>query len=224
MKNRDDFRWSKTYDLIVGLPLILWFGYAAVRVRPDLAANARGMFLHPDQPLFYLRFFTLFSIIVFDLLLIYLVIVRKRPVKRSSGMAPRLCAVAGTFLGVAILNLRPANLTLLWQVAATFLVFLGSLGSVIVLAQLGKSFSIMPEARRLVTSGPYAYARHPLYAMELIATLGTAIQFTQPWAMFLALYVAALQILRTVFEERVLSDAYSEYADYRARVKRFGVI
>ena len=35
----------------------------------------------------------------------------------------------------------------------------------------------MPEARKLVTGGPYAYARHPLYAVEIITIVGTALQF-----------------------------------------------
>src|SRR5262249_11503016 len=146
------------------------------------------------------------------------------PVRRTSGIIPRLCGFAGTFLGVGILRLRPLELSLFWQSVAAALVFAGTLGSVIVLAKLGKSFAIMPEARVLVTSGPYRWARHPLYVMEIITLIGTAIQFQQPWAVLLALGVIALQIARTIFEERVLADAYPEYAAYRARVKRFGVI
>jgi protein-S-isoprenylcysteine O-methyltransferase Ste14 len=75
-----------------------------------------------------------------------------------------------------------------------------------------------------VTSGPYKWARHPLYAVEFLTLIGTAIQFAQPWAALLALGVIALQVLRTVFEEQVLSQTYPEYANYRTRVKRFGVI
>ncbi|HXR94387.1 MAG TPA: methyltransferase, partial [Rhizomicrobium sp.] len=93
-----------------------------------------------------------------------------------------------------------------------------------VLGQLGKAFSIMPEARLLVTGGPYAWARHPLYVMEFITLLGTAIQFAQPWAALLAIGVVVLQVLRTICEEQVLSEVYPEYASYQARVKRFGVI
>jgi protein-S-isoprenylcysteine O-methyltransferase Ste14 len=82
----------------------------------------------------------------------------------------------------------------------------------------------MPEARLLVTGGPYAWARHPLYVMELISITGTAIQFAQPWAALLAIGVVIFQVLRTICEERVLTDAYPEYARYRMRVKRFGLI
>ena len=100
---------------------------------------------------------------------------------------------------------------------------LGSLGSVIVLARLGKSFSIMPEARNLVTSGPYAWPAIRFTRWRFITLFGTAMQFQQPWAMLLALGVIALAVVRTAFEERVLADAYPEYASYRARVKRFGL-
>jgi protein-S-isoprenylcysteine O-methyltransferase Ste14 len=218
------YRRGKLYDLAAGLPLILWFGYNTARLRPNLAANARAVLEQPDSLLANVRFFALFAAVAFNLLLIYLVVVRTEPVRRSAGLMPRLCGFAGTFLGVGILYLKPVPLSPAWQVAAAALVFAGSLGSVIVLGRLGKSFSIMPEARALVTGGPYAYARHPLYAMEFLTLAGTAIQFAQPWAGLLALAVAALQVLRTVFEERVLAEAYPEYAAYRARVKRFGVI
>ena len=220
----DKFRQTKAYDFLAGLPLILWFGYGLINLRPSLAADARALLMQPDSLLFNLRFFALFAAAIFNLLLIYLVVVRTRPVRRAAGFGPRLCGFAGTFLGVAILNLKPVLLSLSWQAVAAGLVFAGSLGSAIVLAQLGKAFSIMPEARVLVTGGPYAWARHPLYVMEIITLIGTAIQFTQPWAALLALGVLVLQVSRTIFEERVLAEAYPDYAAYQVRVKRFGLI
>ena len=217
-------RRGKLYDLAAGLPLILWFGYGAIKLRPDLAADARALLAAPDSLLANLRFFALFAAMAFNLLLIYLIVVRTEPVRRASGILPRLCGFAGTFLGVGILYLTPLDLSLFWQTIAAALVFAGSLGSAIVLAKLGKAFAIMPEARLLVTSGPYAWARHPLYVMEIVTLIGTAIQFQQPWAALLALAAVALQVTRTVFEERVLTAAYPEYAVYRARVKRFGIV
>ena len=217
-------RRGKLYDFVAGLPLILWFGYSAVKLRPDLAADARALLDAPDSLLANLRFFALFAAMAFNLLLIYLIVVRTEPVRRASGIVPRFCGFAGTFLGVGILHLRPLELSLFWQTLAAAFVFAGSLGSAVVLGKLGRAFAIMPEARLLVTSGPYAWARHPLYVMEILTLIGTAIQFQQPWAVLLALGVIFLQVARTVFEERVLAKAYPEYAAYRARVKRFGVI
>jgi protein-S-isoprenylcysteine O-methyltransferase Ste14 len=224
MVDWDKISRGKLYDLMAGLPLILWFAYSTAQLRPDLAADARAVLAQPDSLLANLRFFALFVSVAFNLLLIYLVVVRAEPLRRSSGLLPRFFGFAGTFLGVGLLHLKPATLSLPWQAVAAALIFAGALGSVIVLARLGKSFSIMPEARVLVTDGPYAYARHPLYAVECITLLGTAIQFEQPWAALLALGVVFLQVMRTVFEERVLSAAYPAYENYRRRVKRFGLI
>src|SRR6185312_5932254 len=150
---------GKLYDLTAGLPLILWFGYSAINLRPDLAADARALLDAPGSLLANLRFFALFTAMAFNLLLIYLVVVRTQPVRRASGIVPRLCGFAGTFLGVGILHLKPLELSLFWQSVAAALVFAGTMGSLIVLAKLGKSFAIMPEARVLVTAGPYAWAR-----------------------------------------------------------------
>jgi protein-S-isoprenylcysteine O-methyltransferase Ste14 len=82
----------------------------------------------------------------------------------------------------------------------------------------------MPEARKLVTQGPYAYARHPLYTMEMVTVAGSAMLFQQPWAGLLAIGVFILLAVRSYFEERVLMEAYPEYRAYCARVKRFGFI
>ena len=132
--------------------------------------------------------------------------------------------MTGTFLGVGILHLHPAHLTLPWQTLSAVATLGGLLGSVIVLSKLGKSFSIMPEARELVTSGPYAYARHPLYAMELITITGNVILYQQPWAALLGIGVMTLLVTRSFFEEKVLSEQFPEYAEYRKRVKRFGFV
>lgn len=217
---------TKLYDMAAALPLILWYAYGTLQLRPRLVFDAVQIIAGAAQPVVMLRFCALFAAAAFNLVLIYLLVVRDKPVWKSRGVLPRVTAFAGTFLGVGILQLPVADLSLVWQVVASILVLGGCAASALVLAKLGKSFSIMPEARKLVTDGPYAYARHPLYAVELITIAGTAIQFQQPWATLLALVVVALIYARTVFEEQVLTEAYPEYAAYRMRVKRFmpGVI
>ena len=212
---------SKYFDLFMALPLIVWFGTGALALRPTLVEEANDIMAGTATAFIYVRFFALVAATGFNLLLVWLLVVRDKPVKRSQGLAPRLCGFAGTFLGVAILHLPVAPLSLPVQALAAALVGLGSLGSLLVLARLGKAFSIMPEARHLVTSGPYAYARHPLYAVEAFTLIGTAIQFAQPWAGVLAAAVIVLQVTRSFYEERVLVAAYPEYVAYRAKTKRF---
>ena len=212
---------TKQYDLVMAVPLILWFGYTAWGVRSILAWDAQAMLAGNANFLIVLQFLALFASACFSLLLIWLLLERSVPVKKSRGLLPRLCGFAGTFLGVGIIHLEIVSLRLPWQIVADIFVLGGSLGSVLVLARLGKAFSIMPEARQLVTGGPYAYARHPLYAVEAITVVGIAMQHIQPWAALLGVAVIVLQVIRSIFEERVLVEAYPEYESYRAKTKRF---
>ena len=205
----------------MGAPLILWFGYSAAKVRPSLVYAARALMVDPANLYANLQLYSLLAAVAFNLLLIWMLLMRTTPVKKSDGVVPRLAAVAGTFLGVGILQLPPGHLPLSWLSVSAFLTLAGGFGSVIVLARLGKAFAIMPEARILVTTGPYAYARHPLYAVEFLTIVGVAMQFRQPWAALLGAGVIVLQVIRSIFEERVLMAAYPEYEAYRARTARF---
>jgi protein-S-isoprenylcysteine O-methyltransferase Ste14 len=219
-------RQTKTYDIITALPLILWFAYGALQLRAVLALDGAMMANGTAGLFIWVQFFALLAAAGFDLLLIYLLVVRDKPVAKSKGALPRIFGVVGTFTGVGILQLPVAQLSLGLQVLAAVLIGVGSLGSILVLWWLGKSFSIMPEARKLVTGGPYAYVRHPLYAVEIITIIGTAVQFTAPWSWIIALAVVVLLWIRSHYEEQVLEAAYPEYGAYRASTARFipGVI
>ena len=221
----EKIRQTKAYDLVMGLPLIFWFGYVeAIRARGSLGYAARQLMAHPDSLYLNMRFISLFASIAFNLLAVYLIVMRGNPVRRSKGWLPNACGIIGTFLSVGIPYFAPVTLPFGWQVVSTTLLLVGSVGSFMVLAKLGRSFSILPEARVLVTSGPYAYARHPLYAVEIITILGMGMLYQQPQASLLAACVIAMLVVRTMFEEKVLTEAYPEYAAYSARVKRFGFI
>jgi len=180
--NESGFTRSKSFDLLMGLPLMLWFGWSAAKVRPSLVYDARALLADPSDLYTNLHFYSLLASVSFNLLLIWMLLTRTTPVRKAAGWAPRAAAVAGTFLGVGILQLPFGHLSLFWLSVSCALTLAGGFGSVIVLARLGKSFAIMPEARVLVTSGPYAYARHPLYTVEFLTIIGIAMQFQQPWA------------------------------------------
>lgn len=219
-------RETKYYDTVAALPLILWFVYGVLQLRPVLANDFHLIATGAALPFHWVQFVSLGMAALFDLLLIYLLVVRDRPVAKSRGVLPRVFGFVGTFLGVGILQLPVAQLSMAGQTLAALLIGVGSLGSLLVLWRLGKSFSIMPEARKLVTAGPYAFARHPLYSVEMITISGTALQFQAPWSWVLAGTVMLLLWIRSHYEEQVLEETFPEYAQYRARTKRFipGVI
>jgi protein-S-isoprenylcysteine O-methyltransferase Ste14 len=218
------FRQTKLFDALAGLPLVVWFAFSAISLRGNLVHDGALIASGAASALIWLQFFSLLFSILFCLLTVWLLLVRDKPVRRIAGALPRICAVGGTFLGVGMLRLPVAELSLPLQALCFVLTGAGGAASFLVLSKLGKSFSVVPEARRLVTSGPYAWARHPLYAAEIVIVLGLMLQYRQPWAALIGASVIVLQVIRSIFEERVLTEAFPEYGAYRSRVKRFGIV
>jgi protein-S-isoprenylcysteine O-methyltransferase Ste14 len=97
---------------------------------------------------------------------------------------------------------------------------LGTALAAYVLTQLGRSFSVMAEARRLVTSGVYGIVRHPLYLAEEIAVLGLAVQFLSHRTLLLFAVHAGFQLRRIQNEEATLIKAFPEYGAYKAKTVR----
>ena len=218
----ENFRRTKNFDLLAASPLILWFLLMGVRPQVPITLQLLSELINGTINLLnFLQLITLIGSLVLMFVLIYLLITRRAPELRSYGALPRVVAFCGTFLGNVFPLLAPAQLTLLGQALAAILIIGGTIGAVMAASRLGGSYSLMPEARQLVTTGPYAVIRHPLYLAEMIGILGLVLRYQQPWSLFLGAAVFGLQYWRTVFEERVLTRAYPDYATYRARTWRF---
>jgi protein-S-isoprenylcysteine O-methyltransferase Ste14 len=131
-------------------------------------------------------------------------------------------AFTGTFSAIGA-SFLPGGERREWLVLpADVLATLGLAYSVWGLAYLRRSFSIIPEARRLVTGGPYSLSRHPVYMGEIITAVGVNLA-TAGWLGALAVgYFIAAEILRMGWEEGVLGRAFpNDYPAYAARVSRF---
>ena len=217
----EDFRRTKSYDLVTATPLVAWYVIGLARQMTLTWVRATDLVQGRIGMLDFLQLIALGGSFVLIFLLLYLLIARRTPERRAYGLWPRIVAVSGAFLGNAFLYLEPVRLTLELQILADILIIAGAGGSLVALSWLGRSFAVMPEARHLVTSGPYSVVRHPLYTAEMIGILGLMLQFKQPWALILGGAVFALQYGRTVFEEQVLQDAYPEYVVYRRKTWRF---
>jgi len=145
---------------------------------------------------------------------------RLPPIRKAAGIEPRIAALLGTFLLTALAMLPRKEISLMALAISCSFVVVGMLSSFIVLRWLGKAFSIMAEARRLIVHGPYALVRHPLYICEEIAVIGIFIQVVSPAALIMLIAHAVFQIRRMLNEERVLQAAFPEYEDYARRTPR----
>ncbi len=77
-----------------------------------------------------------------------------------------------------------------------------------------------PTAGGLVTRGPYAWLRHPIYAAVLYFIWSTAVDHGSAQSFAAALLVTAGACVRMYAEESLLLTTYPEYAAYRARTAR----
>lgn len=84
--------------------------------------------------------------------------------------------------------------------------------------QLGGSFSIRPEAHKLVTRGLYSKIRNPIYVFGTLLFAGVILIVQRP---ILWLFLAAIVVMQTVRarrEARVLEAAFGEaYREYRRK-------
>jgi protein-S-isoprenylcysteine O-methyltransferase Ste14 len=164
----------------------------------------------------------------FVVLVLALFVVRRRASQKAAGLWPRAAALAGSFFFPAALQalerwkvIAPAEDARL-ALAGAALVVSGYALALVALAYLGRSFSINAEARRLVTTGPYALVRHPLYLAETLAAAGMALGYASAPAFGALAVHAALQIQRARYEERVLAEAFpAEVEAYRERTPMF---
>jgi protein-S-isoprenylcysteine O-methyltransferase Ste14 len=145
---------------------------------------------------------------------------RLPPVRKAAGLEPRIAAVLGTFLLTALALLPRQELPPIALGFSSLLIIAGMLTSFVVLRWLGRAFSIMAEARRLVTHGPYRFVRHPLYVCEELAVIGTFIQVISPLAAVIFIMHGVFQVRRMLNEETVLAETFPEYADYARRTPR----
>ncbi len=158
---------------------------------------------------------------LFSTMVACLYAIRMPAVGRATGAGPVAAALLGSFLMYGLLLLdRRTDLPVAAQAVSCALVVAGNGFAIYSLSCLGRSFSILPESRRLVTSGPYRLVRHPLYLAEELAMAGALIQFFSASAVFLLSIQIAVQLARMHYEERVLHAAFPEYDGYCARTWR----
>jgi len=131
----------------------------------------------------------------------------------------------GLFMAYA-LPLRTAGFTrpdVLGYLGLLFAVS-GVCTGVLALIQLNTSLSPFPTPLangKLVTTGVFALARHPIYTSLLMAAFGYALYLGSGYRMLIGLALLVLFYFKSFYEERLLHERYPEYADYRVRVGRF---
>jgi protein-S-isoprenylcysteine O-methyltransferase Ste14 len=71
----------------------------------------------------------------------------------------------------------------------------------------------------VVTSGPYRYVRHPMYAMMFFMWPGIALELGSWWALIPAVVIVIVFVIRTALEDKTLQAGLPGYAEYAQQVR-----
>ncbi|ESY75778.1 isoprenylcysteine carboxyl methyltransferase [Mesorhizobium sp. LNHC252B00] len=175
-------------------------------------------YFHQDTTASSLAVVTKAAGTVLLLLQILMTIGRLPPKGTARGLEPRITSVAGSFMILAAMFLTPALDSEAAQVVALCLIFIGTASSIFCLYWLGRSFSVMATARRLVTTGPYSIVRHPLYICEAVFVIGMIISHFSMLMVALGALQFLFQYRRARNEEAILRQTFPEYDGYARRV------
>lgn len=211
--------WSAGWDLFIRMLNMTWAGWMLLG---QIVGAYQVLESYPHQRLsvFVTALCARLAVIMYLSLLLVAVTVRTRPVAKSQSLWSRVMALGGTFIPTFVLLLTRNEEMVLLNLLSFTMFAIGHGLTVYALTYLNRSFSIMPEARRLVTGGPYRFIRHPVYLFEEIAIIGLFLPY---WSIWAALMLAAhmfCQFQRMLGEERVLREAFPEYREYAQRTAR----
>jgi protein-S-isoprenylcysteine O-methyltransferase Ste14 len=204
------------------LPAVL-FALLGWRVLLNVLSQVRALPVHAGGGDVLAGPLTTGVYLLFCVIPVGIYLVRPRPRARDGRMIARTAGLVGTTMLLVVGAFpNPVLLTppaLVRDIAAPLALAAFALG-VYGLLFLRRSLSIIPEARRLVTGGPYRLIRHPLYAAEILAAVALVLARPGLWATLTLVPFIAVQMLRASFEEGLLARIFPEYRGYAARTRR----
>lgn len=89
-------------------------------------------------------------------------------------------------------------------------------------AHLGRNWGMpmsLRQGHELVTSGPYAYVRHPIYSGIMLAMIGSALAVGLLWLALFAVYFAYFLVSARTEERMMLAQFPDTYPGYRRRTR-----
>jgi protein-S-isoprenylcysteine O-methyltransferase Ste14 len=189
-----------------------------IRISANLIGAVGAAYFAKASVQFYVRTHRLIGIafLVQPIWVVVAYVVRRPARAVSRRLGDWLLAFGGTFGAVL---LRPTGAHPHWGVNIGLGVQLvGVLICVAAFLALGRSFGFAAADRGLVTRGPYAVIRHPIYASYLLVLSGYLLQSISVWNALVIVFVFSCNAGRALVEDRLLAHS-EQYETYRSKVR-----
>jgi protein-S-isoprenylcysteine O-methyltransferase Ste14 len=139
-------------------------------------------------------------------------------------VAVRIATGKAHFTNFGLIFLRgifPQSTVLDWAAAAFSVIGVGF--AIWARVHLGRNWSSRPAVKEnpeLVTTGPYAYVRHPIYTGLILMAFGTALTGSI-WGIGVFMIASLTLILRIGKEEKIMLELFPDaYPMYQVRTKK----
>lgn len=153
------------------------------------------------------------------------------PMQSGQPLWDKVFVVAVMVLFVAWLILMPMDAVRFgWSDVPDWLQILGALGVVLSFyimfltfrenAFLAVVVKVQEErGQSVVSTGPYRYIRHPMYASTFLFFPGSALLLGSWWGLLLCVALLGLLVWRIPLEERMLENGLAGYDEYARKVR-----
>jgi len=172
-----------------------------------------------------LNFLKRVILVLFDLMVLLALYTRKNLMEGSTRLREIIVPLAIIFFW-ALFNvacflpkyfsviLLPKNVTLIFALIGTMLAILGWLICLVAVYQLRHSFSIFVQVRPLVTTGAYAFTRHPIYLGYILVAVGLCLSWPSILSIAMTIIYIWLTAIRARLEEKRLKVFFPRYTEY----------
>ncbi len=177
----------------------------------------------------YLNFISRFlyngMLLIFNLLIVWSLLIRKKLHRKPEGSLELILPLAGTFSYLCYsivpylptdwdLRLAPVELQLWLTAIGSIVNLFGVLLCCLATYDLRRSFGVFVQVRPIVTRGLYRYVRHPIYLGYLFMFAGFLLIIPRLYNLVITLLSAGFTVGRAFLEERKLARYKPEYRAY----------